>query len=93
VPRPMPHKPTPETLENLFPSQAAGTTPTSLRLSSALLVRLDAIAKARSVTRTAVVEKLLTFALEQLGDDSVEELQARRRRAGNVRVSVTGKKI
>jgi hypothetical protein len=84
---------TPETMADLFPSQERGTTPTSLRLSSRLLARLDVIAKERNVTRTAAVERLLAFALDQLeGSESVEELQARRRRAGSVPVSVTGKK-
>jgi hypothetical protein len=87
----MAHKP--DTLEELFPSRERGTTPTSLRLSSAILARIDVIARERKVTRTAAVERLLAFALDEIeGTESVEELQARRRRSGNVRVSVAGKK-
>jgi predicted transcriptional regulator len=88
----MKHKPAtpPAGLDALFPEQsAAATVPTSLRFSASLLARIDAIAKARGVTRTAAIERLLRHALAMLEpDETLEELQARRRRAGTVKFSM-----
>ena len=69
-------------LDELFPPDEAGpaTMPTSLRFTASLLARIDRLAEERGVTRTAVIEKLLAYALDELGEPTLEEMQARRRR-------------
>jgi predicted transcriptional regulator len=59
--------------------------PTSLRFSRVLRERIDKLAAAKRVTRTATIEKLLARALDELasttGDvPTQEQLKERRRR-------------
>jgi hypothetical protein len=56
---------------------------TSLRFSVPLLQRVDAIAKAKSITRTETIERILAWALDSLEPDReslANVIQDRRRR-------------
>jgi hypothetical protein len=74
-------------LDELFPAagRPAAVTPTSMRFSAPLLARVDALARSRLVTRTEMLEKLVAWALDHLGQveagkRAVDEVQRRRGR-------------
>lgn len=72
-------------LDELFQVRAELTVPTSVRFSASLLKRIDALAEAKRITRTEAIEKLLAWALDELSPEAgetLDELQARRRRSG-----------